>query len=639
MNDHRGVDAEKQAGTNQASNGLSTHMELFREFPSVSKDKWKEVAIKELKDGDYDRRLVWKQDDGISIEPIYMFEDLSGLPHLESLPAEAPFVRGGQRPVAEGGWLIAQETSKASPAEANANMKEALERGQNAIAFVIENDSHSGVHIKDVNDLSTLLDGIDIVDRPVVMRAGMRGMEMFSTLLKVCEQRGADTKALKGCVDIDPINDNLDFDSVRKFVTEAAAKTPTFRVVGISSEPYAYAGATTVQELALTLAAGTDALRNIIADGISVDTVAQRMWFSFSVDVNFFQEIAKLRAARMLWSGIVKSFGAVSDGSLVMKQHVRTSRWSQTIYDPYVNILRSTVQTMAAAIGGGGAMTVNPFDELQPVNPELSNRLARNTQIVLQEESHLAQVMDPVAGSYYVEQLTDMLARKSWELFQEIERQGGLMAAMKAGTVQEMLSASLKKKLDAVANRKSVLVGTNQYADSTSLKTKPGDDIVSECGPLVQHRAAEQIEALRYAVDKNSVKPQAFLATFGSVFWRRARATFANGFLGTAGIAVQDNNGFADMNEAADAAVSAGAHIVVACGEDEQYATAVPELINALRARGSKAQVIVAGYPKDAVDGLKTAGVADFIHVKANLITTLSSILKRMDIAIEGEVA
>jgi methylmalonyl-CoA mutase len=493
------------------------------------------------------------------------------------------------------------------------------------------------------------------------------------------------------------ISTRLMADSIRSLNKETPGS-----VIGVSGEVYHNAGASAVEELACVLATAVEYVSRLQEAGLNVDDITSRMRFTFPVGTRFFMEVAKLRAARLLWARVVKLFGAKDEDSMKMRMHVRTSWWNQTTKDPYVNMLRATVENMAGAIGGANSMHTAPFDEVSGSPGQISLRNARNIQVVLQEEAHLSQVGDPAAGSYYVEQLTDAVARKSWEFFQEIERHGGALKALQEGFIQEKIKKTAAARKERISMRKDIIVGTNQYPNLTEKPlVGPVDDpegvrktamdalqrylhergditktvntlqksaedptenmivavrnaaksgiLASEVAdilrnvsadsiqvaPLTQFRASEHFEKLRMAVETADKRPRVFLATLGPVFWRRARATFASGLFGTAGMDIKDNIGFDTIDAAAEAAVEDGADIIVACSDDESYREMVPELLKALRTRHSDMLVVVAGSPVEDIEMLTRAGVHSFIHVRSDVSVELAGILTTLGIDIQ----
>ena len=687
---------------------------LFEDFQSGSREEWISQVTKDLKGADFDKKLVWNTPEGFPVQPMYFLENLGERDHMGNLPGFAPYLRDrrllGNR---DGSWTVSQTHDSVDPAVLKQEISLGTKGGQRRFALRFHpslqagtkpgDDASRGVVFSHPSELSDIADVL-AKDSEVELLAGLSSPVYLamSDLVKIGNVHVAcDPIAVlleEGSLpwEMDVVFD-LMADSIR-----FAEQQGIDGVVEVGASVIHDAGGNAVEEVAAALATGVEYLSQMQKRGLSVDTVLEHLRFNFPVGNAFFMEVAKLRAARSLWARIVSEFGVDNSASAGMRLHVRDSSWTKTMFDPYVNMLRSTVQAMAGVIGGAEALDVSPFDEVAGQPGPFSRRIARNVQIVLKEEAHLGQVIDPAAGSYYVEALTDEVARHAWELFREIEGQGGMLSAIERGWLQERVSRTSAMKQQRISRRQDVFVGTNQYPNLTEkpLSSKNGDSagdtydwsaamqqfiekradvgnalsslraslrgtednrvsmirqaleqgltvpeilaVISESsaeGISVQAlrpvRATEGIEILRRAVERSEHRPRVFLATYGPVFWRRARATFASGFFGVAGMDIDDNTGFSTAQEAGEAAASANADIVVACSEDESYADTVPELLRALRSAGSKAIVIVAGNPADVAEQLRAAGVHDFIHVRSDLGATLRDILTTLEIEIQ----
>jgi methylmalonyl-CoA mutase len=384
----------------------------------------------------------------------------------------------------------------------------------------------------------------------------------------------------------------------------------------IAAHRFQDAGATVVQELAYAIAEGIERLATAPERGQTAEDAAGAIAFSFAIGTNFFFEIAKLRAARLLWSLVCESFGC-SKCAAKMLIHARTSRWDKTVYDPYVNILRGTTEAMSAAIGGCDTLAISSYDAVHRRPASDGIRLAYNTQLILKHEAWFDRTVDPAGGSYYVELLTDSIAREAWKLVKEIEAAGGFAKAQAA--INEAVAKSREKKLAAVASRRRSIVGTNTYANPKEHMLGHVDEAALKAN---RPRAADQFEDVRFATEASGETPVFLLAELGDLKMRKARSTFMRNFLGCAGFGVQVKR-FASVEDAANAAVQGGVAAVVLCSSDTEYSQLAPALIAALKNAGSNAPVIIAGNPQDSVEQLKAAGVADFIHIGSNAAETL----------------
>jgi methylmalonyl-CoA mutase len=402
---------------------------------------------------------------------------------------------------------------------------------------------------------------------------------------------------------------------------EAVAGSPDV----IAAHRLQEAGATVVQELGYGIAEAIERLATAPERGQTAEDAAGAIAFSFAIGSNFFFEIAKLRAARLLWSRVCESFGC-SQCAARMMVHARTSRWNKTIYDPHNNILRGTTEAMSAAIGGCDTLAVAPFDAVYREPGEDSRRLARNTQLILKHEAWFDRTVDPAGGSYYVEVLTDSIAREAWKLIQDVEAAGGFARA--TASMDEAIAESRVKKEAAVASRRRSIVGTNNYPNT---KERMLDQIQPAVVEANRPRAAAAFEQIRLATERSGKKPKFLLAELGDVKMRKARSGFVRNFLGCGGFGIHAES-FASAQQAAAAVVEQKADAVVVCSSDAEYAQLAPALIDALKSAGSRAPVIVAGYPQDSLERLQAAGVADFIHVRSNAVETLKAWQARLGV-------
>jgi methylmalonyl-CoA mutase len=423
-----------------------------------------------------------------------------------------------------------------------------------------------------------------------------------------------------------PVEEGLEY--LAELSREAVAM-PGLRRVNPNGTVFSNAGAGPVAELAYTLSLGNEYMAYLTSHDIRPDIAASLIKFTFGIGPDFFPEVAKLRAARMLWAIIVKGYGLRSEDSAVMHIHSVTGRWNKTLYDPYVNMLRTQTEAMSAALGGADSITVEPFDVIFRDPDNFSERIARNQQLLLMEESHLDKVADPGAGSYYIEELTAMIAREAWTIFLETENEGGFLVAMQKGSIQNKINTAASARKGDVGKRRETLLGTNRYpnfreqnapeADAGRLfsdVTLSADDQVMR---LIPSRGAEEFEKLRLATEHAAHRPLAFMLTIGNPAMRRARAQFSSNFFACAGYQVKDNNGFDTVAEGVKAALEAKADVIVICSSDDEYATVAPE-ISALTKK--QALVVVAGTPP-CMDELKAAGLEHFISVRSDVIETL----------------
>jgi len=420
----------------------------------------------------------------------------------------------------------------------------------------------------------------------------------------------------------------------------ASLLLPYFKVVNVNAVTLSNAGAFISQELGYALAWGNDYLSRMIDAGVDKQLAAKKIKFNFGVGSNYFMEIAKFRAAKWLWALIVEAYkpecrkddcSHTVDGicycSMKMRIHAETTRFNKTVFDANVNMLRTQTEAMSAVLGGINSLTVLPYDITFKKSDEFSERIARNQQLLLKEESAFDKIIDAAAGSYYIENLTNEIAEQAWKLFLTVEEEGGFYAAVKSGKIQSALKDTSDSRLKAVSARREILLGTNQFpnfneiaGEKIELNTKADCDCHhSDIEKIKLVRAAEQFEGLRFATENATKRPKAFMLTIGNLAMRLARAQFSCNFFACAGYEVIDNLGFASIEDGVKAAREVNADIIVLCSGDDEYAELAPV---AFDMTNGKELLVVAGAPA-CMEELKTKGLQHFIHVKSNVLQTL----------------
>ncbi|MBE0641838.1 MAG: methylmalonyl-CoA mutase small subunit [Bacteroidales bacterium] len=609
---------------------------LMEGFPPLSKEMWEQKIREDLKGADYDRKMIWNTLEGFQVYPYYRAEDLSKLGHLEHLPGNFPYIRG--KSSLGNTWRIRQDIHVDDIPSANRKALDILMKGVDSLGFVLD-ESHEYTR----DEIDALLRNIHAHAVELNFICGEQAPGIVRIIDQLVKDYNRDLEQIHGAVDYDPLGRLLrkgrfaeDEETAfrkAKNLMEAAAHLPHFRVMAVHGSHLHNAGATSVQELAYALAAGNEYLARITALGVSVTQVAPRIRFNFATGSSYFMEIAKFRAARMLWARIVQEYGG-DEASARMNIRAVTSSWNKTIYDPHVNMLRTTTEAMAAIIGGMDSLTVGAYDAVAGEASEFGERIARNQQLLLKEECYLDRVADPAAGSYYIENLTDSLAREAWKQFQSVEAEGGFLQAVRSGSIQKDIASSAATRNKALATRKSVLIGTNQYPnlsetlpeniDKKALYPSGHSDEQAEVDIIQPYRGAQSFERLRFATDHHVAsggsRPGVFLLSFGNLAMRKARAMFSANFFACAGFAVTDNPGFRTVEEGIAAARVSGARFVVICSSDEEYADIAIPIYSALR---EVATIILAGYPQNLMETLQSAGLTEFIHVRSNILETL----------------
>src|SRR5574344_55989 len=612
---------------------------LFTEFHAPTTQEWLDKIEVDLKGADFQKRLVWRTNVGINVQPFYRREDLANLKTPDALPGEFPFVRGNKKDSNE--WYVRQNIVVTDPVEANKKALDILMKGVNSIGFRFDGDLVSADFIdKLLKDIR--LDIVEVSYRTCPCHV----LELAEILKAYFEKEGYDKEKIVGGVGFDPIDkmiqkgkDTSKVLAKLPQVVEAFKEYPNLRCVMVHTDTLNNAGAYIVQELGYALAWGNEYLQQLVDAGVDVDLAAKSIKFYMGVSENYFMEIAKFRAARLLWAQIVKQYEPKCDCSCKMVINASTSTYNQTVFDAYVNLLRSQTEAMSAALGGIHSLVVTPFDNAYEQATDFSERIARNQQLLIKEESHFDRIVDPAAGSYYIEHLTDALAQEAWKIFLKIEEEGGFLEALKKGIVQEDVNATNMKRHGDAAKRKEFILGTNQFPNFTEKSEGKRARVAAGCCHGGDHTCAapfKKLESTRLAADFEDLRikteekrvPTAFMLTIGNLAMRQARAQFSCNFLACAGYKVIDNLGFKTVEEGVDAALEAKADIVVICSSDDEYAEyAIP----AFKYLNGRAMFVVAGAPA-CMDDLKAAGIENFIHVRVNVLETLKEYNQKLGI-------
>lgn len=654
---------------------------LFTEFEPTSTEEWEDVLTRDLKGADYKKKLAWNSIEGIDVLPFYRKEDLENLPHLaEGVNINTP-----------SEWQFCEPIDKADPAEANAAAKQALDNGSDALWFRIRFDADegalggdiTGIRVQDLNDLKTLLEGINLKTTHIVFDSGVGSAGVIGLIRAMIDE-----------------SDNLKFDDLAEtfsFVYDPftfmagrgrlplpeeqldsainqMADTSQTNVLAADGSFYHNCGATIIQELGIVLAIASEFLARFPEN--KREQAAKKIWMHLSAGSLYFPEIAKFRAARLLWTRVLDGYEIDSDTPLTI--HASTSQWNKSIADPHNNMLRATTEATSAAVGGANRITIHSYNTTFEASDTFSRRIARNVSHILDEESHLTAVDNPGDGSYYVEVLTDEIAKKAWEFFQLIEKQGGFQKAVEANIIQVEVGKSRKAKEEALNKRELVLTGVNNYPDtdqdlpdnlfqSTPTDSLPqtdsepeidkdhlidslsdafkegasvGDVISSFLAPQKQlytalkpYRAAKPFEELRLGTQSlaksRGKEVVAHLIPIGNKKMRKARATFSQNYLGCAGLQVKNHLGFDSVEEAAEEIPTDDADIFVLCSSDDEYPELVEDFCTTF---GNESVLILAGYPEDHLETYRKTGIDQFIYSGSNMLETLSKIQDLVEI-------
>lgn len=634
---------------------------LFSDFPPISTEAWEARINVDLKGKDYEKTLIWKTNDGIKVNPYYREEDLKKLDFINILPGKFPYVRG--KKTKGNKWLVRQNIEVKDIVKANSIALSILSKGITSLGFIFRES-------RELNnkDFKQLLNSIDLKKIEVNLEMEGKNGALVKSFMAFLTENNISSEVVRGSVNYDPIGALIlkgkfcigeqDTFTRMKSIVEVASSYRGLQTISVNGKYFNNAGSSIVQELAYSLAIGTEYLTRLTDNGLDAGIVAPKIRFNFGVGTNYFMEIAKLRAARMLWANIVKVYNPkcnclpscdceeeIIDGICLcagkMNIHSETSLWDKTIYDPYVNLLRTQTEAMSAVLGATDSLTVFPFDVVYEKPTEFAERIARNQQALLKEEAGFDKIADPAAGSYYIETLTASIAEQAWKLFLEVQDKGGFIAAFREGSVQAQVKAMAEKRKKAVATRRENLLGVNQFANVTEQITADICPAIfdvqdmtaadAEVETIKMFRGAEDFEALRYATDYYSnfnPRPKVFLLTIGDPAMRKTRAQFSYNFFAVAGYEVIDNNGFINVEEGAKAALAANSDIVVICSSDDEYAVFAPEAFGLLK---DKVVFVVAGAPA-CTEELKVAGIENFISLKSNLLESLTDFNNKLGI-------
>ena len=596
--------------------------QLFSEFPPVATEAWVERLETDVKGAGYKDDLVRLTEEGIPVKPFYRREDLDGLNYLENTGSLKP---AGSEP---NSWSICQDVFPGiSPKEANLRIRTAHAGGAKAIRIRLKD-----IPVPDRDFIETLFDGIPVMDTELLFQGYLWSDALYEHLLEMISGRDVSPLNLKGCLGADPLGKMVttgipvaSMKNIGKLTRKVCENSPGMRVIDCNGAIFQNAGSTLVEELAFTLAMASDYLAVLTSNGQAAGEAISAVQLSLATGPDYFMEIAKLRAARILWGYICAGYGVEPRSGKVII-HSTSAEWNMTLYDPHVNMLRGTTEAMSSILGGADLITVLPHDYPYGNSSIFSDRIARNVQLILREESYFGRVSDPSSGSYYIEYLTDSIAGKAWDLFRETESREGFRKSFESGWIQQQVTASRQKKLEKYASGRKHILGTNVYPsfnekilDQLS-QDHPEEAYEPSVKPLHLFHISSMFEEVRLDTERMAERPKVLLFRYGSPAWMTARANFSGNFLACAGYEILDTPAFKTIEEGIKAARKAGPHIVVLCSSDDSYITMAPPVLEALKDR---AIIVVAGYPGDDPEELRKTGIEYFIHAESHLLDTL----------------
>ena len=672
--------------------------DLLSEFPEHTYEQWHAAAVALLKGAPFEKLLVSTTYEDITIQPIYRREDIASLQQRKDFPGAGSLVRGSHAGgFLKSGWEVSQELKASSTAELNSMIHEGLNGGQSELNIAVgcgqAECCKGGVAIHSVDDVKTALAGVAIDAVSIYWQTGPSSVPVAALVIASAEQLGVPASQLRCGFENDPLGElvakgalhqslKTRFDHMAALTAYAMKSAPQLRTISVRGDVYHNAGATATQELAYVVATLVFYLEEMKARGLSPESVLPHVRIRLAVGSDYFMEISKIRAARWLWSKVAAAYGVENAPVHI---HACTSKWNKTTYDAHTNMLRVTAEAFAAVVGGVDSMHIGPFDEISGRTDEFSRRIARNIHIILREECGLDQVIDPAGGSTYIEWLTDRLAAKSWEIFQDIEKQGGMLACLENGSVQQSVEAVCKAKFQNIRRRKDKIVGANMYPDLKGKKlavlspeckaantppstpepapvtasadasmieqaiaaAKKGSGKVSiaiatgltngagapTITALTAHRAAEEYEALRDAsaafAAKTGAAPAILQLNIGPSGRYRLRADWTASFFEAAGFVIDGARDFPDAAAAVVALTASKAGIAVITSDDATYLETVAPLATAVKAARADVVLLVAGAPGDSEAAWRAAGVDDFVNVRSNNYELNEQLLKK----------
>lgn len=701
-------------------NDQVTAEKLLEEFPPHTYEMWRKAAEALLKGAPFEKKLITPTYEGFDLQPIYHREDVAELPHLkDAVPGSGSRVRGrtlgGYR---SGAWLLSQELSAPTPEELNAVVLHELNNGQNEFNIWLDAPSRAGrdadadgassvgvcgVSVSTKADFAAMLKEVSLPAISVYLRTGSAPEALSALYLAAVKEKGTSFVELEGCLEVDPVAYLLEtgtlpggfanaLDGMAAMTKFAAANAPKLQTITVQGQPYHNGGASSVQEMASVLATGVYYLREMVARGLSIEDLVPRVRLSLAVGSQYFIEIAKFRAVRLLWSRILEALDVPMEKRSV-HLHARTGLWNKTVRDPYVNSLRTTTEAFAAVVGGVDSLHIGAFDEVVREPDEFSRRLARNVHHILAEECDMTQVIDPAGGSWAVEWLTDQMATQAWTEFQKIEAAGGIVAALEAGDVQKAVADTLAKKRKALGQRRDTLVGTNNYPNAQEKVLEPrsinyvgiatdrakavsdaredrdgaaveaalkvaaeaktfealiaaaeagatlaelnavarGSADAAKVTPIGLSRGAEPYENLADRVAVLGEKATILQVNFGPSRRYRMRADWTSAFFRVAGFTLAADDDFLTVDDAVSAAVASPGRVALLVSDDATYAESAVEVAKAIKEARPDMKLILAGAPGENEADLRAAGIDDFVHVRVSNYDFNNQIAKSLE--------
>lgn len=590
---------------------------LFQNFDPSTKKEWVEKATADLKGADFNKRLVWKNLNGIDIQPLYTKEDQQS--YLSNTGHNAEHIINYRR-------IVASDT-----AEANKLGLKAVEEGSTGLLFEIS----TGI------SPAALLKGIDLSKITVSFITAVKSLDFASEFKSYVEASGIDKTSLRGYIDFNFVVEYLTNGTLEKDVFDQLSSLtsmfkdyPNFNTLVISGTVYQDSGSNQVQEIAYTLNSLVFIIDELTRKESDLQLIFDNLYFNLGISADYFVEIAKFRAFNSLLSKIAGKYG-VRPGSAQFT--AKTSVWSKSVTDANTNMLRATTEAMSAMLGNASALEIDPYDREFKKPNDFSSRIAGNITTILKEESYFGKVSNPVDGSYYIEELSLQLAENALALFKDIEGQGGFYETIENETIQTQIAETRNKKVKLLSQRRLAMVGVNKYPnlmETISLDVLDRVSQETDSKLLVPRRAGLELEEIRINtekfVDDNGYRPVVEIASFGNLTMRKARAAFAYDFLGVSAFKIEDEKSYDTAIDAAKATAASASNVVVICSSDPDYQESALDFVRTFRSLNSSKVVLLAGYPESIVKELVDQGLDGFIHVKSDIFSTLIEIQNKI---------
>lgn len=686
---------------------------LFEDFDPTSREEWEHQIEADLKGADYKERLAWHTKEGFNMLPFYMREDLESITFAKKHPGSYPYTRGHKENSTS--WKIGQLIGAQDIDEVRQEIKNALENGCDALYIPFKlgsknNENEFKLQGPDLQKQALFKELFDNGKREslplMVFECGNATPYLTAGFANLIEESENDSRILdlhflwdplteKAFANGDIFKGGTGFEQLYKgieFTEQITNKEPAgLKMLGINAKKYHNAGANAVQEMAFGLSIANDYLANLTEYGLSLETLLDHLFFTFATGSSYFKEIAKLRAVRFLWAHILSRYGLQGNGQPHLPIYSFTSKWNKTLYEPYTNLLRTTTEGMSATVGGCDLLVIQPFDQTFRNPNEFSLHLARNQQHLLKEEAYFGEVQDPAGGSYYIEKLTQKLAEKAWDLFVEIEEQGGFTKALDTGFILEQVEQIRNEQRTKIATRKQVRVGINDYpnpdakaldymsddkdfARSISLSNVKQDDnttgidsdtntnifsklqnqlkngkTLAECiatnytveqgsdHALTESTETKEFEELRLQTELHTQttgeRPNVLMVPVGHPKWRAARANFAANVFGIAGYDIHKPLAFESIDEVVEAYTEQHPDLLVVCSSDKEYESFCPDLSQTLRSRNIFTTLVLAGHPGDKKEFYEDHDISYFVHKGMDVLNFLKHVQQQLGVS------